>query len=32
MVTLLSYDLALVEDGAGRLRLFALGQDGVLYP
>jgi hypothetical protein len=31
MVTLLSYDLALVADGAGRLRLFALGRDGVLY-
>jgi hypothetical protein len=31
MVTLLSYDLAVVADGAGRLRLFALGRDGVLY-
>jgi hypothetical protein len=31
MVTLLSYDLAVVADGAGRLRLFALGQDGVLH-
>jgi hypothetical protein len=31
MVMLLSYDLALVADGAGRLQLFALGRDGVLY-
>jgi len=31
MVTLLSYNLAVVADGAGRLRLFAVGRDGVLY-
>ncbi len=30
-MTLLSYGLAVVADGAGRLRLFALGRDGVLY-
>jgi hypothetical protein len=31
MVTLLSYSPAVVADAAGRLRLFVLGRDGVLY-
>jgi hypothetical protein len=31
MVTLLSYDPAVVADAAGRLRLFVLGRDGVRY-